>query len=108
MAVTITRTDGTDEQQAFAAIGSAGFAVEAKDSGPGKTEPHQHGYDVCLHILRGELKLNLPQETVARSCRPGDRVFVPAGTPHAEEHGDLRMVVGRRAPQPAQSSGDDA
>ncbi len=105
MPVTVTRRGEASEADALAEIGSDGFATEAKDYSPGKTDPHHHDYDVCLHIFRGELRLNLLDEGLARSCQPGDRVFVPAGTLHSEEHGLLRMVVGRRPPQPARSSG---
>lgn len=86
------------EAQAAAEISSGGFAAIVRDYPPGKTEPHRHDYDVCLHILAGEFQLGLPDEGVVRSFGPGERLLVRAGTLHFEDHGPLRMVVGRRDP----------
>ncbi len=105
MPVTVTRRGEASDADVFAEFSSDGFAAEAKNYSPGRTEPHHHDCDVCLHIFEGELRLNLPDEGRARSCQPGDRVFVPAGTIHSEEHGHLKMVVGRRSPQPLERSG---
>ncbi len=107
MSIKVTQRNGASEAEAVADISGEGFEASAKDYPAGRTEPHRHDYDICLHIVRGELRLDLPEEGRARSCRPGDRVFVPAGTLHSEEHGDLRMVVGRRGPQATQSSGSN-
>ncbi len=98
MTVTVTRRDEVSEAEALTELGNAGFSAEAKDYPPGMTKPHQHDYDICLHIVEGEFRLNLVHDGVVRSCRPGDRVYVPAGTVHFEDHGSLRMVVGRRPP----------
>jgi mannose-6-phosphate isomerase-like protein (cupin superfamily) len=104
MKVTVTRRGEASDADVLIELCTDGFAAEAKDYSPGKTEPHHHDYDVCLQIFQGELRLNLPDEGRPLSCQPGDRVFVPAGTIHSEEHGHLRMVVGRRRLQPAQGS----
>ncbi len=104
MPVTVTRRDEASKADALTKLSSAGFSAEAKDYSPGTTEPHKHDHDVCLHILEGEFQLNLGDDGLVRSCRPGDRVYVPAGTLHFEEHGPLRVVVGRREPQQARRS----
>lgn len=95
MAVVISRNDATEEQ-AIAEMARTGFAAAAKDYVPGSTEPHQHDYDVCLQILEGEFHLLEADQGIVHRCTPGDRVMVDAGTRHAEEHGALKMVVGRR------------
>lgn len=98
MSVEGTRGHGTSEAQAAVEMSDKGFTAAAKDYAPGKTEPHRHDYDICLHILEGEFRLGLPADNVVHSYGPGDRLFVPAGTLHFEDHGELRMVVGRRQP----------
>ena len=104
MPVEVTRGHHASEAQALAEIGRQGFAAEAKDYPPGRTEPHCHDYDVFLHILSGEFRLGLVKESMTHSVGPGERVFVPAGTLHMEDHGPLRMVVGRREPGVCQPS----
>jgi len=99
MSIEVTHRDGASEAQALAELDRDGFTAAAKDYEPGRTEPHRHDYDICLHILDGEFRLGLVDEGVVRSFGPGDRLFVPAGTRHFEDHGVLRMVVGRRGPE---------
>ena len=98
MSVDVTRGQGASEAQAAVEMSEKGFTAAAKDYAPSKTEPHRHDYDICLHIFEGEFRLGLTEEHVVQSYGPGDRLFVPAGTLHFEEHGELRMVVGRRQP----------
>jgi quercetin dioxygenase-like cupin family protein len=86
------------EAVATAEISNQGYQVATKDYGPGKSDPHAHEYDICLHILSGELRLGIVDEAVVYSFGRGERCLVPAGTVHFEEHGALRMVVGRREP----------
>ena len=96
--MTVVLTPGYDarEEDALAELSAEGFAGAVKDYAPGTTEPHRHEYDIQLYILEGEFRLNLPNEGAVHICRPGDKLFVPAGTPHFEDHDALRMVVGRR------------
>jgi quercetin dioxygenase-like cupin family protein len=96
MAVAISKAPGLNEEQAISDLRESGFEAEAKDYAPGKTEPHAHDYAVSLFIVEGEFRLHEVDTGIVYSCMPGDRVVVDAGTPHAEEHGPLRMVVGRR------------
>ncbi len=103
MSIEEKSSDPTSEAQALAEVSSDGFAAEVRDYPPGKTEPHRHDYDICLHILAGEFKLGLPEDGTVRSFGPGERLLVRAGTLHFEDHGPLRMVVGRRHSQDAVS-----
>ena len=84
------------EDEAIAEMLRDGFSAEAKDYGHGSTEPHAHDYDVRLYILEGCFRVTDADSGDVHSFRPGDKAFVPAGVRHAEDHGPLRMVVGRR------------
>lgn len=84
------------EAEAIAEMARDGFAAEAKNYGPGSNEPHAHDYDVRLYILEGIFKVTDADTGQVHSFGPGDKASVPAGTRHAEDHGELRMVVGRR------------
>ena len=96
MAVAISKGPALSEEQAIAKMRASGFEAAAKDYAPGKNEPHAHDYAVSLYIVEGEFRLHEVDTGIVHSCMPGDRVLVDAGTAHAEEHGPLRMVVGRR------------
>ena len=96
MAIEIAKDPALGEEQAIERMRAGGFEAAAKDYAPGRTEPHAHDYAVSLYILEGEFRLHEVDTGIVHSCMPGDRVVVDAGTPHAEEHGALRMVVGRR------------
>ncbi|HEV2080104.1 MAG TPA: hypothetical protein VGR19_09460, partial [Allosphingosinicella sp.] len=61
-----------------------------------------------LHILAGDFQLGLEEEGAVRSFGPGDRLLVTAGTLHFEDHGPLRMVVGRRPGADSLASGGSA
>ena len=48
---------------------------------PGTEYPkHRHEYDECLWILKGELRLTIDGENYI--LKEGDRLYVPAETPH--------------------------
>lgn len=96
MTIVLNPAYGAGEQQALAELEQQGFTGAVKDYPPGTTEPHRHDYDILLYILDGEFRLGDVKAATVHSCMPGDKVFVSAGTPHFEDHGMLRMVVGRR------------
>ena len=96
MSVVTTHTPGVPVDRMIEEMTRDGFEAAAKAYDEGKTEPHQHDYDVCLYILEGEFKLREVERSVVHCFSPGDKVMVDRGTVHAEEHGPLRMVVGRR------------
>ena len=82
--------------QALAEANSEGFVGEIKEYTGGHTEPHQHDYDVCLFVLEGEIRLTDVQDNVVYACGSGTKAYVSAGTAHTEDHGTLKMIVGRR------------
>lgn len=96
MTIVVDYGHGADEGAALAELAREGFSAAAKDYEPGRTEPHQHDHDICIHILLGEFKLADVASGTVHRCGPGTRVFVACGTPHFEEHGMTRLVVGRR------------
>jgi quercetin dioxygenase-like cupin family protein len=96
MAVVTTHQPGAAEDRMIEEMARDGFEAAAKDYESGATEPHQHPYDVCLYILEGEFRLREVERSVVHRFGPGDKVFVDRGTVHTEEHGPLRMIVGRR------------
>ncbi len=86
------------EARALAEMRQSGFEGGIKDYAPSRTEPHSHDYDVCLYVLEGQIDIFDAEQGITHSCPPGSKVHVAAGTPHAEEHGALKMIVGRRSP----------
>ena len=96
MGMFVDESYGATEEKALAELRDEGFSAETKDYAPGRTEPHAHDYEVRLYILEGEFRLIDGEDGTVHACRPGDRVRVSAGTLHAEDHGALKMVVGRR------------
>ncbi len=96
MTMNVDHARGASEKDALAELGQEGFVASAVDYAPGKTQPHSHDYDICLHILEGEFRLTDVERQIVHRCGPGTKVFVASGTEHFEEHGDLRMAVGRR------------
>ena len=96
MTITIDHGYGAREDDALEELRRNGFVASVKDYEPGRTEPHQHDYDICLHIIDGEFKLADVASGTVHTCGPGTKLFVGKGTPHFEEHGALRMAVGRR------------
>lgn len=96
MSVITTHQPGASEHQMIEEMARGGFQAAAQAYDPGATEPHHHDYDVCLYILEGEFRLREVERSMVHRFGPGDKVFVGRGTVHAEEHGPLRMIVGRR------------
>jgi quercetin dioxygenase-like cupin family protein len=47
---------------------------------------HQHPTDETLLILEGEITFHWGDEQ--STCRPGDRLLLPVGTPHSSVAGD--------------------
>jgi quercetin dioxygenase-like cupin family protein len=96
MTIIVNHGHGALEQDALAELEHEGFVASAVDYAPGSTQPHHHEYDVCLHVLEGEFRLTDVERQTVHRCGPGTRVFVASGTEHFEDHGELRMAVGRR------------
>lgn len=96
MPITSNHEPAAAQEQVLQQMQQAGFEAAAKDYAAGRTEPHAHDYDVCLYILEGEFRLTEMDRAMVHRFGPGDKVLVGRGTVHAEEHGPLRMIVGRR------------
>lgn len=96
MSVSIIRNHDAGEERAAGEMMREGFETATKDYAPGTTEPHRHDYDVCLFVLEGEFRLVESETGTVHILQPGDKAAVERGTLHSEEHGALRMVVGRR------------
>lgn len=87
---------GLPEDQAISEADRDGFATHVMCLSPNRTEPHRHDYDVRLYILEGTFELSSLEDDVVHMCGPGAKVFVGAGTLHAEQHDGVKLVVGRR------------
>ncbi len=96
MTITANLVSEMTLDQALAEANSDGFIAEIKEYTDGVTEPHQHDYDVRLFILEGEIRLTDVHKNFVHACGPGTKVHVSAGTAHSEDHGTLKMIVGRR------------
>lgn len=78
-------------------------SVEVQRDTPGREHAlHTHPTDETLHIVAGSIGFEVAGER--SECGPGDRLLLPAGTPHASTAGPegclyviaLRMVEGTR------------
>lgn len=96
MTIVHTHQPGAAEDRMIADMARDGFEAATKDYEPGKTDPHNHDYDVRLYILEGEFRVIEVDQATTHRFVPGDLVFVPRGTAHAEEHDCVKMIVGRR------------
>lgn len=96
MSVSVIHQPGATEDQIIDEMSKRGFEAVAKELRAAATEPHQHEYDVCLYILEGEFRLRDVERSMVHRFGPGDKAFVDRGTVHSEEHGPLRLIVGRR------------
>ncbi len=96
MAVSLISNQNASEETAAEEMVRDGFEAAAKDYTPGRTEPHHHDYDICLYIVEGEFRVADVETGAIHIFGPGDKALVDRNTPHWEEHGALRMVVGRR------------
>ncbi|MFZ3161209.1 MAG: cupin domain-containing protein, partial [Rhodoferax sp.] len=62
-------------------------SVEVQVDTPFRTHTrHQHKTDETLHIVKGEINFQLDGESIL--CKAGDRLLLPANTPHASTAGE--------------------
>ena len=96
--MTIILSEGhcASEERAIAELKAEGFTAAVAALPPTTTETHRHDYDVCLHILEGELVFTDVERAITYACWPGEKLFVSAGSPHHDRHGPLKIVAGRR------------
>ena len=96
MAVRAIEKHVSGEQAAVEEMIRDGFAAETKAYQGGRSDPHHHEYDVCLYVLEGEFRVTDVDAGTVHVVRPGETALVDRGTVHLEEHGPVKMVVGRR------------
>jgi len=86
------------QEEAEARLHREGYECFCWYDVPGTNYPkHRHDYDECLWILRGELHFTIGEETF--SVKTGDRIYLPARTPHtvkAQDAAGVTYLVGRR------------
>jgi quercetin dioxygenase-like cupin family protein len=90
LAATVTRNDGSmDEQAVYAAFARERLSPHSWSNGPHDVyAPHSHAYHKVLYCLRGSITFRLPATREEIELRPGDRLDVEAGTEHAAAVGD--------------------
>lgn len=60
-----------------------GWRVSSWANGPGdRYAAHQHDYDKVLIVARGSIRFGLPAAGASVDLEVGDRLDLPAGTPH--------------------------
>lgn len=71
----------------------------------GRYDSHVHPFDKVLHCVRGGVVFTTPEGALALG--PGDRMLLPAGTPHSAVVGPdgVRLVEGHRGPAPGRAAG---
>lgn len=70
------------QEEAEAKLHQEGFDSYCWHDVPGTSYPrHQHAYDECLWILKGEITFDTKEG--AYPLKPGDRLYIPAGTAHS-------------------------
>ena len=84
MEPTTTRAVGADDVDAIeAAYAAEGLQPYRWTNGPGdRYAVHEHAYAKVLYCLRGSISFTLPGTGEAIDLQPGDRLHLPAGTPH--------------------------
>ncbi|MEP6637793.1 MAG: cupin [Chloroflexota bacterium] len=66
-----------------------GFDPTNWSNGPGdRYAAHEHGYDKVIVVERGSIRFGLPATAESIDLDPGDRLELPAGTPHDATVGD--------------------
>ena len=76
-------------------------AVEVQVDTPHRVHSlHRHPVDETLHVIQGSIEFQVASATL--SCGPGDRLLLPAETPHASRAGDqgCLYVIATRAVVP--------
>lgn len=77
------------EKRMMAILEQEGYEVAVYTYREGTVFPeHEHAQDKCDAVLEGVLRVTVG--TIAYDLKPGDRLFLPAGTRHAAE------VIGRK------------
>lgn len=80
------------EQEAEARLQQEGYDVFRWHDVAGSHYPrHRHVHDECLWILKGDLVLTVDDNKY--TLKPGDRLYLPARTPHLADAPTDRSVT---------------
>jgi len=86
------------EEEAEARLRQEGYESFRWHDVPGSNYPrHRHDYDECLWILKGEMTFRIEDRDYV--LKAGDRLYLPAGTPHTATvpaAGGVTYLVGQR------------
>lgn len=82
-----------DEAAILRQLESDGLAPERWSNGPSFVYAvHSHSYDKVLYTVEGDIQFRLPDAGRDVELRPGDRLELPAGTPHGAVVGESGVV----------------
>lgn len=86
------------EEEAEAKLHREGYDSFRWHDVPGSTYPrHRHDRDECVWVLSGQITFTVNGEPT--NLGPGDRLYLPAGTPHTASvpcSGAVTYLVGQR------------
>jgi quercetin dioxygenase-like cupin family protein len=96
VAVRLERWDPADgpvsEKRMMAMLEQEGYEVAVYSYREGTVfSEHQHAQDKCDGVVEGTLRITVRGE--AYDLKPGDRLYLPAGTRHAAEVIGTKTVV---------------
>ncbi len=76
--------EAPSEQEAEARLRKEGYESFIWNDVPGASYPrHQHSCDECLWVVRGQIAFVI--DGVQLTLKPGDRLYLPARTPHTAQ-----------------------
>lgn len=93
----ILRTGRSGLEEVVAELLPETGSVEVQRDTPGREHPtHTHPTDETLHVVAGAITFEVDGERSA--CGPGDRLLLPAETPHSSVAGPkgCRYVIAMR------------
>lgn len=100
----VIRTAMRDLEQVVGDLLPPTGAVEVQVDTPHRMHPlHRHSVDETLHVIKGRIEFQIASTTF--SCVPGDRLLLPAETPHASRAGNdgCLYVIATRTVMPKPS-----
>jgi mannose-6-phosphate isomerase-like protein (cupin superfamily) len=94
------KSNPVSQEEAEARLHQEGYHSFCWYDVPGAKYPrHRHSYDECLWILRGEIHFCIYDQT--HHLKSGDRIYLPAQTPHTSQVPDSQQgvtyLVGQKA-----------
>jgi quercetin dioxygenase-like cupin family protein len=91
-------SDGLTQDEAEAKLHREGYEAYRWYDVPGATYPsHHHTQDECVWVLKGEIHFEIAGQRF--ELRAGDRLYLPAGSPHTARVpriAGVTYLIGRR------------